>query len=908
MRSAWYLGGACALAMLVLPTESRALPNEMAQEGLLLDAQGVALEGQHTLTVALYAAAAGGVPLFQEVHPNVELFEGYYTIAIGSISALTTTVIDRPTLYLGLRVDQGAELAPRTALRKVPAAFVADIAIDVTGDIHPKTVTVNRQVVINSDGEWVGPPGGLVGPAGPAGPAGAMGPPGPAGGDGSPDTPAQVRAKLVTVDGAGSGIDTDLFDGQDSTAFVRTPAEVLAKLVTVDGVGSGVDADRLDGLDSSQFVQTADQVVALLKTVDGAGSGVDADRLDGLDSTQFVRTGAEILALLTGVDGAGSGLDSDRLDGLDSTQFLRTGQDGLVAGLTVNGALDAAGGVVVQRAANDPVGCNAAVRGRIYFNTVTNLFMGCDGANWVALSGGGGGAGGRSIVIVNGARQWSDGTLARSCKGYRDDDDFVNPSDGLYRVNTGRGIINVYCDMNTAGGGWTVVGHYAHPGNVNAPADIANRDYAYFMRAQTYATYGNAAYIGDPNSAGPWTDWRPLEGMGWPAEFAVLLDVGFFTTRWENHGRKVIYQVKNRSVMPNWSTTQNLTSADNLLYKLNFGDAWSDVGTGSASGTYYWYPYSAGNANLSLFHVSNYFYLDGRAASDYHHGNYWGSGMGGDNSWHHASRLLMREINPAPAANETRILLGADGVRTWSDGSLSPTCKGYRNPPAGRTYIGDVGDGKYRIQTGVGPVVVFCDQSTDGGGWTMVGFYRNPGNVNGPADVGTRDYSYYMKARTDAAYGLPNYYADPDSAGPWTDWRVLSNMPFPAEYTIMLDYALPFTTGWEDYGRKVIYRVRSRDVLPNYGTSQDLLTGDNLYYKFTPGQAWTDVGGSSASGIYYWYPYTSGNAYLTLFHVSNYFYIDGRAATNYQYSNYWGSGLGGNNSWNHGSHQFMREL
>ena len=41
------------------------------------------------------------------------------------------------------------------------------------------------------------------------------GQPGPPGADGSPDTPAQILAKLVTVDGSGSTLDADLLDGQD---------------------------------------------------------------------------------------------------------------------------------------------------------------------------------------------------------------------------------------------------------------------------------------------------------------------------------------------------------------------------------------------------------------------------------------------------------------------------------------------------------------------------------------------------------------------------------------------------------------------------------------------------------------------------------------------------------------------
>jgi hypothetical protein len=62
-------------------------------------------------------------------------------------------------------------------------------------------------------------PQGPQGPEGPVGPEGPEGPEGPVGPSGSPDTPAQVLAKLSTVDGAGSGLDADLFDGLESSAF-----------------------------------------------------------------------------------------------------------------------------------------------------------------------------------------------------------------------------------------------------------------------------------------------------------------------------------------------------------------------------------------------------------------------------------------------------------------------------------------------------------------------------------------------------------------------------------------------------------------------------------------------------------------------------------------------------------------
>lgn len=74
-----------------------------------------------------------------------------------------------------------------------------------------------------------GAPGnaGSQGPAGEAGARGAAGDPGSKGDRGeqgpagSPDTPGDVLSKLLSVDGAGSGLDTDFLDGWDSSDFQR---------------------------------------------------------------------------------------------------------------------------------------------------------------------------------------------------------------------------------------------------------------------------------------------------------------------------------------------------------------------------------------------------------------------------------------------------------------------------------------------------------------------------------------------------------------------------------------------------------------------------------------------------------------------------------------------------------------
>ena len=85
-------------------------------------------------------------------------------------------------------------------------------------------------------------PTGARGLTGPTGATGPVGPQGPAGANGSPDTAAQVRDKLKSVDGSGSGIDADLLDGSHASAFARLSEATFSGTVTAPNFVSSSDA------------------------------------------------------------------------------------------------------------------------------------------------------------------------------------------------------------------------------------------------------------------------------------------------------------------------------------------------------------------------------------------------------------------------------------------------------------------------------------------------------------------------------------------------------------------------------------------------------------------------------------------------------------------------------------------
>ena len=157
--------------VLATSTAHADVPTLLTQQGRLFGADDTPISGEVTMAYALYTAPTGGSPVWSETQ-TVELEDGYFVSVLGRQTPMPLGAFSGSTLYVGITINSDPEMTPREQITSVPYAMVATDAI---GDIHPRSVSIGANPVIDATGRWVGSPTGLQGPAGPAGAQGAQG-------------------------------------------------------------------------------------------------------------------------------------------------------------------------------------------------------------------------------------------------------------------------------------------------------------------------------------------------------------------------------------------------------------------------------------------------------------------------------------------------------------------------------------------------------------------------------------------------------------------------------------------------------------------------------------------------------------------------------------------------------------
>jgi len=131
-------------------------------------------------------------------------------------------------------------------------------------------------------------------------------------------TGSNILAKLLDVDGDGSGLDADTLDGHDTDYFA-----------TAGHTHAAGDADTLDGLDSTDFALAGhnhDAAYAPLVHVH-AGEDITSGTVAEARIDAAITRDTEVFGIVLAADGTGSGLDADLLDGVEGAGYALAGHD-----------------------------------------------------------------------------------------------------------------------------------------------------------------------------------------------------------------------------------------------------------------------------------------------------------------------------------------------------------------------------------------------------------------------------------------------------------------------------------------------------------------------------------------------------------------------------------------------------
>ena len=137
------------LAALVVKVSAQAT---LSVQGTIQKSFGGAVDdGDYSLTFRLYTAESGGTLVWEETQDGVEVIGGVYSVLLGEANPLNAGF--NTVYYLGIAVDGGAELIPRTKLTSAPYALSLigqSNTFPSAGSVGVGTVTPEERLHVNN--------------------------------------------------------------------------------------------------------------------------------------------------------------------------------------------------------------------------------------------------------------------------------------------------------------------------------------------------------------------------------------------------------------------------------------------------------------------------------------------------------------------------------------------------------------------------------------------------------------------------------------------------------------------------------------------------------------------------------------------------------------------------------------
>lgn len=214
------------LTIFVCPGNA-AIPPTINYQGYLTNASGAPVNATIQMTFAVYDIDVGGAPLWTETR-SVTVSQGVYNVNLGEVTPMNLPFDTQ--YFLGVQIGTDPEMTPRKVLTSVGYAFRAFTVESIGSHTHSVsdiTGTIMETLIDTSiarDSEVASAIS--VHAANPSA-------------HHTRYTDAEAVAATKAADGAGSGLDADLLDGQDSAYYLSLTNHSGILPVSNGGTGSG---------------------------------------------------------------------------------------------------------------------------------------------------------------------------------------------------------------------------------------------------------------------------------------------------------------------------------------------------------------------------------------------------------------------------------------------------------------------------------------------------------------------------------------------------------------------------------------------------------------------------------------------------------------------------------------------
>lgn len=130
LRSVWL---ATVLLFCGFSVSLAAVPDTLTYQGKLTNSSGSPVNGTVSIAFAVYGVSTGGTALWTETQSSVSVASGIFTVTLGSVTPIPSTVFSNTDLYLGIKVGADSEMTPRQKLHSVPFAIKTGEADTLSG-------------------------------------------------------------------------------------------------------------------------------------------------------------------------------------------------------------------------------------------------------------------------------------------------------------------------------------------------------------------------------------------------------------------------------------------------------------------------------------------------------------------------------------------------------------------------------------------------------------------------------------------------------------------------------------------------------------------------------------------------------------------------------------------------------